>query len=72
MWLRRKLRKFLKYLPYLKILQIVNIINLIGKLLLIDCKYRLWLYYREKLYFYNFIDNYDSDKKITYITPCLL
>ena len=42
----------------------------IGKLLLIDCKYKLWLYYgKKKLDFYNFIDNYDSDKKITYITP---
>jgi len=30
----------------------------------------LWLYSgKKKLDFYNFIDNYDNDKKITYITP---
>jgi len=45
----------------------------IGKLLLINCKYKIWLYYgKKKLEFNSFIDYHDTENKITYITPCLL
>jgi len=42
----------------------------IGKLLLIDCTYKIWLYYgKKRLEFHDFINYHDKNKEITYITP---
>lgn len=42
----------------------------IGKLLLINCPYKIWLYYGKKeSEFINFINTYDTNREIVYVTP---